>query len=188
MAVKPYTAFVGVPVEVAKFSTGSAKNARNAIDNPSTSKSLSLADSLTGANLSSMTDSAAAGYANLGGLIDRLHMTVTEVSPKRAVATMPVEGNTQPYGLLHGGASAALAETVASLAAAAHAGPGRIAVGVDLNITHHSAKRSGIVRAVATSLRLGRSAATYDIAILDEEDERVATARLTCFLLDRQAT
>ncbi|WP_291377936.1 hotdog fold thioesterase [Demequina sp.] len=135
-----------------------------------------------------MTDSAAAGYANLGGLIDRLHMTVTEVTPSRAVATMPVEGNTQPYGLLHGGASAALAETVASLAAAAHAGPGRMAVGVDLNITHHRAKTSGDVRAVATSLRLGRSAATYDIAVVDEDGERIATARLTCLIRDRQAT
>ncbi len=92
-----------------------------------------------------MTDSAAAGYADLGGLIDRLHMTVTYVDANRATATMPVEGNTQPYGLLHGGASAALAETVASLASAVHAGPGRIAVGVDLNITHHRSVTSGFV-------------------------------------------
>ncbi len=135
-----------------------------------------------------MTDSAAAGDAELGGLIDRLHMTITKVSPEQASATMPVEGNTQPYGLLHGGASAALAETIASLAAAAHAGPGRMAVGVDLNITHHRSVTSGFVRAEATALRLGRSAATYDIAILDEADDRVATARLTCFLRDRSAT
>lgn len=132
-----------------------------------------------------MTDSAAAGYADLGGLIDRLHMTITHVSAERAVATMPVEGNTQPYGLLHGGASAALAETVASLAAGVHAGPGRIAVGVDLNITHHRAVTSGVVRAEATALRLGNTIATYDIAILDDRDERIATARLTCLLRDR---
>ncbi len=132
-----------------------------------------------------MTDSAAAGYADLGGLIDRLHMTVTQVSAQGAAATMPVEGNTQPYGLLHGGASAALAETVASLAAAAHAGPGRMAVGVDLSITHHRGVSSGFVRAEATALRLGKSVATYDIAIIDEGEERVATARLTCFLRDR---
>ncbi len=132
-----------------------------------------------------MTDSAAAGYADLGGLIDRLHMTVTHVSAERATATMPVEGNTQPYGLLHGGASAALAETVASLAAAVHGGPGRIAVGVDLSITHHRGVTSGFVRAEATALRLGKTVATYDIAIRDEGDERVATARLTCLLRDR---
>ncbi|MCB2411852.1 hotdog fold thioesterase [Demequina sp. TTPB684] len=132
-----------------------------------------------------MTDSAAAGYADLGGLIERLHITITEVSAERGVATMPVEGNTQPYGLLHGGASAALAETVASLAAAAHAGPGRIAVGVDLNITHHRSVTRGFVRAEASALRLGKSAATYDIAVFDDADGRVATARLTCFLRDR---
>ena len=61
----------------------------------------------------------------------------TPSPPDRTVASMPVEGNTQPYGCLHGGASAALAETVGSLAAMAHAGPGKMAVGVDLNITHH---------------------------------------------------
>lgn len=135
-----------------------------------------------------MTDSAAAGYADLGGLIDRLHMTVTHVSADRATATMPVEGNTQPYGLLHGGASAALAETVASLASAVHAGPGRIAVGVDLSITHHRSVTSGFVEAEATALRLGNSVATYEITITDEGNQRVATARLTCFLRDRPAT
>jgi len=135
-----------------------------------------------------MTDSAAAGYADLGGLIDRLHMTVTQVSAEAAAATMPVEGNTRPYGMLHGGASAALAETVASLAAAVHAGPGRMALGVDLNITHHRAVTSGFVRAEATALRLGKTVATYDIAVLDEDGERVATARLTCHLRDRLAT
>jgi 1,4-dihydroxy-2-naphthoyl-CoA hydrolase len=135
-----------------------------------------------------MTDSAAASYANLGGLIDRLHMTITHVSAHSAVATMPVEGNTQPYGMLHGGASAALVETVASLAAGAHAGPGRIAVGVDLSITHHRAVSSGFVRAEATPLHLGKTVATYDIAVLNEDHERVATARLTCHLRDRVTT
>lgn len=152
------------------------------------SNSLSLADSLTGANLSPMTDSAAAGYADLGGLIDRLHMTVTHVSAESATATMPVDGNTQPHGLLHGGASAALAETVGSLAAAVHAGPGRIAVGVDLNITHHRGVTRGFVRAEATALRLGRTVASYEVAIFDDHDERVATARLTCLLREGPAT
>jgi len=132
-----------------------------------------------------MTDSAAAGYADLGGLIDRLHMTVTHVSAESASATMPVEGNTQPYGLLHGGASAALAETVGSLAGAAHAGPGRIAVGIDLSITHHRAVTRGFVRAEATALRLGKTIVTYEIAIFNEQDERIATARLTCLIRDR---
>ena len=89
-----------------------------------------------------------------GDLAERMGMQLVEVSAQRTVATMPVLGNTQPYGLLHGGASAALAETVASVAAASHAGPGRIAVGIDLNATHHRAVRTGTVTAVATPLSL----------------------------------
>lgn len=112
-------------------------------------------------------------------------MQLIEVGAHRTVGSMPVSGNTQPYGLLHGGASAALAETVGSVAAAAHAGAGRIAVGVDLNATHHRAVRSGIVTAVATPLALGRSIASYEVVVTDEHDHRVCTARLTCALRDR---
>ena len=120
-----------------------------------------------------------------GTLVERMGMELVEVSAERAVARMPVQGNTQPYGLLHGGASAALAETVGSLAAATHAGPGRIAVGVDLNATHHRAVRSGWVTGVATPLSLGRSVASYEIVVTDDEDRRVCTARLTCALRER---
>jgi uncharacterized protein (TIGR00369 family) len=112
-------------------------------------------------------------------------MELVEVSAERTVARMPVRGNTQPYGLLHGGASAALAETVGSLAAATHAAPGRIAVGVDLNATHHRAVRSGWVTGVATPLSLGRSVASYEIVVTDDEGRRVCTARLTCALRER---
>jgi 1,4-dihydroxy-2-naphthoyl-CoA hydrolase len=141
-----------------------------------------LAESLTGANLSPMTDSEEASTDGSGGLISRMGIRIIEVTAERCVATMPVEGNTQPYGLLHGGASAALAETVGSLAAMAHAGEGRIAVGVDLSITHHAGVRSGIVTAEATALHLGRSVATYDVSFSDEDGKRTATARLTCFI------
>ena len=116
-------------------------------------------------------------------LITRLGMIIVELGPDRVVATMPVAGNTQPYGLLHGGASAALAETVGSLGAMAHAresSPHGIALGVDLNITHHRGVSDGNVTAVATALRRGRTMATYEITITDTEDRRVATARLTC--------
>ncbi|OLT19831.1 aromatic compound degradation protein PaaI [Ornithinimicrobium sp. CNJ-824] len=122
----------------------------------------------------------------LGGtLVERMGMELVEVSAERTVARMPVRGNTQPYGLLHGGASAALAETVGSLAAATHAAPGRIAVGVDLNATHHRAVRSGWVTGVATPLSLGRSVASYEIVVTDDEGRRVCTARLTCALRER---
>ena len=98
---------------------------------------------------------------------------------------MPVEGNTQPYGLLHGGASVVLAETLGSVAAALHAGPGRIAVGTDVSATHHRAARSGRVHGVATPLSLGRSIACYEIVITDDDGRRVCTSRLTCALRER---
>ncbi|NJP97295.1 PaaI family thioesterase [Nonomuraea sp. FMUSA5-5] len=108
-----------------------------------------------------------------------------EVTPERVVGRMPVEGNTQPYGLLHGGASAVLAETLGSVGAAVHAGPERIAVGIELNATHHRSASSGYVTGVATRLHGGRTLATYDIEITDEQGRRVCTARLTCMLRDR---
>lgn len=113
-------------------------------------------------------------------LIERMGIQMGPVEPQRAEGTMPVAGNTQPYGLLHGGASAVLAETVGSFAAMAHAGTGSIAVGVDLNITHHRAVRSGTITAVATALHRGRTTASYAVSITDNQDRLVASARLTC--------
>lgn len=120
-----------------------------------------------------------------GTLSERMGMEFLELGAERTSARMPVAGNTQPYGLLHGGASAALAETVGSVAAALHAGADRIAVGVDLSATHHRAVRSGWVTGVATPLARGRSVASYEIVISDDEGNRVCTARLTCMLRDR---
>lgn len=119
-----------------------------------------------------------------GTLIERMGIVISRVGPDGAEGTMPVEGNTQPYGLLHGGASAALAETLASFAAAAHAGPGRAAVGVELSVSHHRSVRSGTVHGVATALHRGRSLATYEVVVDDGEGRRIATARLTCMLID----
>jgi uncharacterized protein (TIGR00369 family) len=119
-----------------------------------------------------------------GALAERLGIQVVDAGPDRVVATMPVEGNTQPYGLLHGGASVALAETVGSLAASIHAGPGRAAVGIEVNATHHRAVRSGVVTAVAKAVHLGGRTASYEIVLTEESGKRVCTARLTCLLLD----
>ncbi|GAA1752531.1 hotdog fold thioesterase [Nonomuraea bangladeshensis] len=119
-----------------------------------------------------------------GTLASRVGIEFLEAGPDRVVGRMPVEGNTQPYGLLHGGASVVLAETLGSVAAAIHAGPGRIAVGVEINATHHRSARSGHVTGVATKLHAGRTLATYDIEITDEEGRRVCTSRLTCMLRD----
>ena len=109
---------------------------------------------------------------------------ILEASPDRVVATMPVAGNTQPFGLLHGGATCVLAETVGSIAATLHAGDGRVAVGVDINATHHRAMRQGLVTGVATPLHRGRTVVCYEIAVTDEQGRRVATARLTCQIIN----
>ncbi|MBM9505579.1 PaaI family thioesterase [Actinacidiphila acididurans] len=123
-----------------------------------------------------------ASLFSAGALGERMGIVVLEASPEKVVGTMPVEGNTQPYGLLHGGASAVLAETLGSVGAMLHGGPGKIAVGVDLNATHHRAVRSGTVTGTATPVHRGRSSATYEITIADESGRRICTARLTCML------
>ena len=117
-----------------------------------------------------------------GGLNDKLGVTILEASTERVVGTMPVAGNTQPYGLLHGGASVSLAETLGSIGSALHAAPDRIAVGVDINATHHRSATSGVVTGTATPLHLGRTMATWEVAITDEQDRRVCTSRITCAL------
>ncbi len=121
-------------------------------------------------------------YSGGGRLGEKLGIHFTEISAQRLVATMPVEGNTQPAGLLHGGASTALAETLGSVGAAVHAGAGSIVVGVDINATHHRSARSGLVTGIATPLFLGRSMATYEIVITDEAQQRICTARISCLI------
>ena len=123
-----------------------------------------------------------------GSLMDRMGIRFTQVCPDRLVATMPVAGNTQPYGLLHGGASCLLAETVASIGACLHAAArGRTAVGVDLNATHHRAVASGTVTATAEALALGRTLACYEVVITDDRGRRACTARVTCLLREPPA-
>ena len=119
----------------------------------------------------------------MGGLNDKLGVELVEVTPERIVATMPVEGNTQPYGLLHGGASIALAESLGSIGSAIHAHPDRVAVGVDINATHHRSATSGIVTGTATPAHLGRTSATWEIVVTDERGKRLCTSRITCALV-----
>jgi uncharacterized protein (TIGR00369 family) len=119
-----------------------------------------------------------------GTLTDRMHITFLEAAPERVVGTMPVAGNTQPYGLLHGGASAVLAESLGSIGAAMHAGEGRIAVGIELSCTHHRSATDGVVTGVATPITLGRTLACYEIVVSDEQGRRLCTARLTALLRD----
>lgn len=118
-------------------------------------------------------------------LVDRLGIRILVRERGLVVGTMPVAGNRQPVGLLHGGASAVLAETLGSFAAFDLAGPQGIAVGVELSCTHHHSVRSGLVTGFCRPLHEGASSATYDIAVRDEADRRVCSARLTCALRTR---
>jgi 1,4-dihydroxy-2-naphthoyl-CoA hydrolase len=120
-----------------------------------------------------------------GTLADRMGIRILSASASRVVATMPVEGNIQPLGLLHGGASCVLAETIGSLGALLHAGTGRMVVGIEISATHHRGVREGEVTAVATLVHGGRTLATYDIVVTDEAGRRVCTSRLTCLIRDQ---
>jgi len=128
--------------------------------------------------------SLAGTITTVGTLPDRMGIEITEATAERVVGRMPIDGNTQPYGLLHGGASCVLAETLGSVGAALHAMRlhGGITVGVDINATHHKGVRSGSVIGVATPIKLGGSVASYEIVITDDDGDRVCTARLTCLL------
>ncbi|TCO51687.1 uncharacterized protein (TIGR00369 family) [Kribbella antiqua] len=124
------------------------------------------------------------GMGMEGTLLSVMGIVVKEAAPERIVATMPVKGNTQPYGLLHGGASCVLAESLGSIGSALHAAPyGKVAVGVDINATHHRAVRDGLVTGVATPIYLGRTTTSYEVVITDDRDKRVCTARITCQLI-----
>jgi uncharacterized protein (TIGR00369 family) len=119
---------------------------------------------------------------NGGTLGEKMGIEFLEVTTERVVARMPVSGNTQPFGLLHGGASVVLAETLGSIGAMMHAGEGRIAVGLDINATHHRAARAGFVTGTATALSLGNTLACYEDIITDEDGNRVCTSRITCLI------
>jgi 1,4-dihydroxy-2-naphthoyl-CoA hydrolase len=118
-------------------------------------------------------------------LNDKVGMKILEASAERVVGTIPVEGNLQPYGLLHGGANAVLAEAVGSILAALNAGTDRAAMGLELSCTHHRAVRSGLVTGVATPLHVGRGTITVDITLTDDQGRRTCTARLTCVVRDK---
>lgn len=120
----------------------------------------------------------------MGALAEKMGFEWVEFTVERAVATMPVEGNTQPVGLLHGGAYVVLGESLGSMAANLYAGPGRLAVGVDINATHTRSATSGIVTGVCTPIHLGRSLTVHEIVITDEQGRRCSTVRITNHLKD----
>jgi 1,4-dihydroxy-2-naphthoyl-CoA hydrolase len=126
-------------------------------------------------------DLAALGPDLLG---EKLGIKLISVSREKIVATMPVEGNTQPLGLLHGGASLVLAESLGSYGAALHAGSGKSVVGLDINATHHKSARRGLVTGIATPLSVGKSVISFEVIINDDSDRRICTARITCLVRD----
>lgn len=119
-----------------------------------------------------------------GTLLERMEIVITEASAERVVGTMPVAGNTQVYGLLHGGASVVLAETLGSLSSALHAGPGKQVVGIDINATHHRSATEGVVTGVATPIHVGRTLIVNEIVVTDEAGRRICTSRITCMVKD----
>ena len=124
---------------------------------------------------------AATTDVDSGPLGNRLGIELDEVGPERVTGRMPVDGNTQPFGVLHGGASCVLAESLASVGACAHfAADGGVGVGVEINASHLRPVTSGWVTGVATAVRLGRTHATYEIAVTDDQGRRVCSARMTC--------
>jgi 1,4-dihydroxy-2-naphthoyl-CoA hydrolase len=119
----------------------------------------------------------------IGALDKKMGIEIIEASPARLVGTMPVEGNTQPMGILHGGASVVLAESLGSIGTQLHAGPDRAIVGVDINATHHKSASTGVVTGVATAISLGKTMCSYEIVITNEAGQRTCTARITCLIL-----
>lgn len=117
-------------------------------------------------------------------LTDRLGIELTTLSLDEVVGRMPVAGNRQPFGLLHGGASAVLAETLGSTLAALHALPDRFPVGLELSCTHHRSATEGWVTGTARPIHVGRSTSTSEIVIVDEQGRRTCTAKLTCLHRD----
>lgn len=115
----------------------------------------------------------------LGALSQRMGIAIVEFDEHHAVATMPVAGNTQPFGLLHGGAYAVLGESLGSMHANYLAPEGTVAVGVDINATHTSSATRGIVTGVCTPISIGRTLAVHEIVVTNEAGQRCSTLRIT---------
>jgi uncharacterized protein (TIGR00369 family) len=141
-----------------------------------------------------MTDTTAttdgiawAAQRGMGALADKMGFEWVELTVERAVATMPVEGNTQPVGLLHGGAYVVLGESLGSMSANLYAGPGKLAVGVDINATHTRSATSGRVTGVCTPIHLGRTMTVHEIVVTDDQGRRCSTIRITNMIKDAPA-
>jgi 1,4-dihydroxy-2-naphthoyl-CoA hydrolase len=122
-----------------------------------------------------------------GELADAMGIEFTEFTAERAVARMPVMGNRQTVGYMHGGAYVVLGESLGSMAANLHAGPGRLAIGIDINATHTRSAKQGYVTGVCTPISLGRTIAVHEIVVTDDEGRRCCTIRITNLITDMPA-
>ena len=127
-------------------------------------------------------------HRGLGALAEKMGIKLLELSADRAVATMPVDGNTQPIGLLHGGAHVVLAESLGSFAANVHAHPWGFAVGIELNASHHASISEGLVTGTCTAVKLGKSLTTHEIKVTDESGRLLSTVRITNFLRPKNSS
>lgn len=120
-------------------------------------------------------------------LADTLGIELRELSPERVIATMPVDERTrQPFGILHGGASVALAETLASLGGTMNIDIERFSVvGVEINANHIRAKRDGVVTGTGIPIHVGRSTQVWEVRIVDEEERPICVSRCTLAVVPR---
>lgn len=119
-----------------------------------------------------------------GGLATKMNIEFLELSAEFSTARMPVLGNTQVVGILHGGAHVVLGESLGSISSAIHGGPTKYAVGIEINATHSRSISEGWVLGTCTALVLGRTLCTHEIVMTDEEGRRLSTVRMTNFLRD----
>jgi uncharacterized protein (TIGR00369 family) len=129
---------------------------------------------------------AAMQRMSLGPLADKMGIKLLELSAERSVATMPVEGNTQPIGLVHGGAYVVLGESLGSTSANVHAHPNGYAVGIEINATHHKSATSGIVTGTCTAIKLGKTLTSHEIKVTDEAGELLSTIRITNLIREKR--
>lgn len=120
----------------------------------------------------------------LGSLADRMGINIVSLDGTHGIATMPAEGNTQPLGIVHGGAYVVLAETLGSMCATIAAGPNRHAVGIEINASHTKSCREGLIKATAKAINIGLNLATHEITVEDDQGNRLSTVRITNFLRD----
>lgn len=118
-----------------------------------------------------------------GALAEKMGIEFVETDPKRVVARMPVEGNTQPFGILHGGASAVLAETLASIGGWLNA-PQKMVLGLELKVNHLRPAKRGWLTGTGVPIHIGRTTQLWEMRITDEDDRLIAFS--TCTLVTRE--